>query len=303
MKPSIDGLDFEQTSYRVNGVEWVVLRAGEGRPMMCMHGFPDTPESFRFQVRPLLDAGYELLIPYLPGYGPSTVTRSKYYYPGHFGGDLVALLDAMAIDRLIYLGHDWGAYAGYLLAATAPERVVALITAAMPHFSGFRHASLKQAARSHYIFKFQLPYLAEQWLERDDFATVDRLYRDWSPGLENPAEAASAIKALLRPPGKSSMAIGYYRESVRKGLFDKKQRDLLNQVIRVPTLIIAGENDGCIGAECFEQMDESFAAGFELQKIRNAGHFMHLEQFEAFNRLLLDYLCRQDPASQVWSNP
>ena len=60
------GITFSEQRVSTPGIDWSVLRAGEGEPVLLLHGFPDSPAGFSQQVGPLLEQGYQLLLPWLP---------------------------------------------------------------------------------------------------------------------------------------------------------------------------------------------------------------------------------------------
>ena len=97
----------EPTQIDVNGVTLEVFSAGEGKPLVLCHGWPEHAFSWRYQVQPLVDAGYHVIVPNQRGYGnssrPSEVTQ---YDIHHLTGDLVALLDHYGYEDAVFVGHD-----------------------------------------------------------------------------------------------------------------------------------------------------------------------------------------------------
>jgi pimeloyl-ACP methyl ester carboxylesterase len=271
-------------------VIWKVRLTGAGKPLLMLHGFPDTPASFRHQEQAFIEAGYQLIVPFLPGYGESALKGGGSYYPGNFPRDLAALVSQLGFERIDFLGHDWGAFAGLLFAARHPEQLEHLVVAAMPGFKGMNKGLLKQLYRSRYILQFQLRGLADWWIRFNELKKIDQLYRDWSPSWRYDEQDIGPVKRLLAEPGQLENAIGYYRAAVARGSFDSGIRATIDQAISVPTLSLIGENDGCIGAECFEGQEAGFSGSFQSHLFVGAGHFMHLEKPDAFNAVVLRFL-------------
>ena len=101
----------------------------DGTPVFLMHGFPYDPRGFDGVV-PLL-AGCRVLVPYLRGYGPTCFLSPSTMRSGEqaaFGNDLRELMDALAIERAVLCGYDWGGRAACIVAALWPERVIGLVT-------------------------------------------------------------------------------------------------------------------------------------------------------------------------------
>ncbi len=109
------------------------------------------------------------------------------------------------------IGHDWGAAAAYNTAAHEPERWRRVVTAAVPPLASMADGffTYDQLRRSWYVFFFQTPF-AEMVVARDDYAFIDRLWADWSPGYDGSWDAAQVKRALATPESLGA-AIGCYR--------------------------------------------------------------------------------------------
>ncbi len=258
--------------------------------VILAHGFPDDASTFRAQVPALLAAGFRTAAPTLRGYAPSGVARSERYDVASLGSDLVGLanhLSPHAPARLI--GHDWGALAGYAAAAIAPARFSHFVSMAVPHPRAILGAARPaQARRSWYIGLFQLPWLAEARLRRNDHALIDELWRDWSPSYRPSAEELRAVKRGIA--GREREVLAYYRALLApSALFGEPRRLLLSRT-RVPALHLHGEEDGCVGVECTENAERWYDAPYRLQRISGAGHFLQREKPAEVNAALLAFL-------------
>jgi pimeloyl-ACP methyl ester carboxylesterase len=270
------------------GATLACLIAGEGPLVICAHGFPDCARSFRHQVPALVAAGFRVVSPYLRGYAPSTPARDGRYDAAALGSDLVALARHFSPGvpaRLV--GHDWGAIAAYAAVALAPGAFSHLATVAVPHLrvAAPRFFASAQLRRSWYIGLFQLPRLAERRLAADDFALVDRLWRDWSPSLHPPADELDAVKASLR--GRERDVIAYYR-----ALFSRMTPSvsrLLRRRTRVRSLYVHGVDDGCIGVALADGVERAYAGPIAVHRLAG-GHFVHQEAVEQFNGILVEFL-------------
>ena len=102
-----------------------------GFPVLLMHGFPYDPRAFDEVVPPLVEAGHRAIVPYLRGYGQTRFLDAVTPRSGQqaaLGADLLALLDALQIERVLLGGYDWGGRAACIVAALYPERVQGLVT-------------------------------------------------------------------------------------------------------------------------------------------------------------------------------
>ena len=278
------------------GLTFHTLEAGEGPLVLCLHGFPDHARSFRHQLPALAAAGYRAVAPAMRGYAPTGPAPDGRYQTAALAEDAVALIEALGYDEAIIFGHDWGALAAYGAALAAPRRVRKLVTAAVPYGAQVMSAfmtSYDQQRRSWYMFFFQTPF-ADIAVPHDDFAFLERLWRDWSPGWRFPADEMAALKETFRTPGVASAALGYYRAMLDPSRQDPALAALQNRMmadpIDVPAMVLHGANDGCMGVELVEGMAAYFPRGLRVEIVSGTGHFLHQEDPDRVNALLLDFL-------------
>lgn len=252
--------------------------------VVCLHGFPDNRHSFEPLVPGLIEAGYRVLTPVMRGYEPSSVQQDQNYSVIQLANDIVAWMDELGEQRVFLIGHDWGAVTGWTLIALAPERFHAYVSLAIPHLGAFL-PSLKEVPSqvffSWYMSFFQLKGLADWAVKQRDWALIRLLWKRWSPGWDVPDLVIDSVIATLSQPGVASAALGYYRSMYRLWSPESRQAlALANDPVRVPTLVLAGENDGCISPVMFERcMAPVLLPGFvESRQISGVGHFLHLEK-------------------------
>jgi pimeloyl-ACP methyl ester carboxylesterase len=282
-----------------NGVDFAYLEDGpaDGPLALCLHGFPDHAPSFEPMLAALAGAGYHAVAPWMRGYAPTALAPDGNYQIASLGLDAIALADAFAPDGdAVVVGHDWGASAAYVACAHAPERFCKLVALAVPHFSGLGALLVKpaQLKRSWYVFFFQLP-LADLAVPLDDYAVIDTLWRDWSPGFTPDPAFMRALKDTFSAPGCLDAAIGYYRATFGTTLPDPALADVQAKVggeIPVPTLYLHGVDDGCLGVEGVvdDELRPFFPAGLEVELVPGAGHFLHLERPDGVNERILAFL-------------
>ena len=295
--------DLEPITLHANGLTFSALSAvpslpkGEGPVALCLHGFPDHMRSFRFQLPALAAAGYRAIAPCLRGYEPSSQPANGDYHIVRMAEDVVAQVDSLGAEPVHLIGHDWGAVIGYAAAALAPDRFHSLTTLAIPHPGRMQREGLRelpgQLRKSWYMMFFQLRGIADLVVERNDWAFIERLWRDWSPGWELPEEEVRIVKQAFAQPGVKKAALAYYRSMFGfAGKAARETRRLLGGEIPVPTLALTGALDGCMDTRMHDvaMRDEDFPGGFKMVRIRGAGHFLHQEKPEEVNRVLLDWL-------------
>jgi pimeloyl-ACP methyl ester carboxylesterase len=109
---------------QVNGTRLHYVTAGEGPPVMLLHGWPQTWYEWRHVIDLLADE-YQVVAPDLRGFGYSAKPAAG-YDAGTMAADLAALADHLGLRDVTVLGHDWGAVFGYVYAAKTPSQVRAL---------------------------------------------------------------------------------------------------------------------------------------------------------------------------------
>ncbi len=268
-----------------------------GPVVLCLHGFPDHARSFRCQLGALADAGYRAVAPTLRGYEPSSQPKDGDYSLAALASDVVAWIDALDEERVHLVGHDWGAAITYLAGATAPERFHSLTTMALPPVGRLAEGIRRvpgQLLRSWYMSFFQLRGVSDRLLERDDWALVRWLWRQWSPGFALPAEEWAHLRETFAAPGVRRAMLAYYRQNATPPVLLgwRKTPATTRTVVPVRTLAVTGADDGCMDTRLHDHLfrDEDFPKGIRVERFHGAGHFLHQEKADEMNELLLEWL-------------
>ncbi|MEO6318681.1 MAG: alpha/beta hydrolase, partial [Acidimicrobiales bacterium] len=194
----------------------------------------------------------------------------------------------------VIIGHDWGAMATYIAANHEPDRWRRVVAMAVPPAGAVAGGFLRyeQLKKSWYMFFFQHG-LADVVVGMDDLAFIEGLWADWSPGYDG-AEDIAHVKAALRDPANLAAAIGYYRATLGNVGVDPALdgvQAVAADPTSQPTLYLHGRTDGCMGVEFAESAQPFLSAeGSRVEIVEDAGHFLHVEQPELVNRLILDFL-------------
>src|SRR4051794_19521999 len=103
---------------QAGGLGWHVAEAGSGPPLVLLHGWPQHWWMWR-RVLPALAARFRVVVPDLPGQGWTDAPPGAYAKEA-LATQVLALLDALGLDHVRLVGHDWGGYVAWLLALRAP---------------------------------------------------------------------------------------------------------------------------------------------------------------------------------------
>ena len=263
-----------------------VLEAGSGPLALCLHGFPDTAYTWQHLLPELAAAGFHAVAPFMRGYAPTGIPADGKYSITALAGDAIMLHHVLGGgEDAVLIGHDWGAEASYLAARLEPERWRRLVTLAIPP-AGLDDVLLtdyEQLKRFFYLFLLQDESgLAELVVARDNMSFLDKLWHDWSPGLDA-AGYLARVKQSLGEPASLRAAIEYYRATQ---LGDYSELEPAPQ----STLYLHGADDGCVSAALISDAGQFLAPGSRLEIVEHAGHFLHLEQPTAVNARILDWI-------------
>jgi pimeloyl-ACP methyl ester carboxylesterase len=282
-----------------NGIDFAYLEDGpvDGPLALCLHGFPDHARTYSALLPELAAAGFHAVAPWMRGYHPTGLAPDANYQVASLALDSIALADALAGDRpAVLVGHDWGAIASYTAAGHAPQRFERLASMAVPHAGAlaahiFEPAQLK---RSWYQYFFQMP-MSDGVVPLNDYAVIDTLWHDWSPGFDPDPEFMRALKATFDAPGALSAALDYYRFALGSKAGDPSLDAVSASFVGptpIPTLYLHGTDDGVMGADIVleHELVPFFPAGLELVMVPGTGHFLHLEEPEVVNHRIVTFL-------------
>jgi pimeloyl-ACP methyl ester carboxylesterase len=272
-----DTTEFRRAS--AHGQTFVYRDSGEGRLVLLLHGFPDTPGGWTGTAAALNAAGYRTVVPYLRGYHPETIVPGRGYGREEIGEDPIRLLDALGEQSAVIVGHDWGAAIAYGAATHAPERVRAICAVAIPHPNTLK-PNLSMLWGGRHFVTLSLP--TGDWLaRRDDFAYLDTLMRRWAPRWTGPDRDATLhdVKRAFANPAVLDGALAYYRA----------QRPGRAPRLTQPALIVGGTTD-IVPEALFHETPSHWDGPCEVLIIQGAGHWPHRENAQLFEQRLTAFL-------------
>jgi pimeloyl-ACP methyl ester carboxylesterase len=261
------------------GIEYEVT--GVGRPVVLLHGFPDSGRLWRHQVPALAEAGFQVIVPDLRGYGRSDQPEAVESYSIPFlAGDVLAVLAELGIERAHVVGHDWGAALAWGLAALAPGNVDHLVALSVGNPVTFRRTAL-QREKSWYMLLFQFPGIAERWLTQDNWAN----FRSWAghPDTEQ-------VIAELEATGSLTPGLNWYRANVPPESWVEPPLQL--PPVQAATMGIWSTGDIALTERQMTDSAENVAGTWRYERLDGPGHWMQLDAPDQVNALLLGFLPR-----------
>lgn len=276
-----------------NGTRFAYLEAGEGSLVLCLHGFPDTPKTFEPILHQLAEAGFHAVAPATRGIHPSGVPKDNDYSPLALGRDVSALIEAFGANSASVIGHDWGAMSAYVAANLRSPRLAKIVTIGIPHPRAIR-MDIRMMFRGWHFGFLSIPWLADFTARLKRFALLRHFRKAWSPHIPDTPSLVQDFMASYSAPGSLEAALSYYRAFMLAMMSMAKRaratRDVLFRKTSVPTLCFAGLEDGVFDEAVFDRTPEAFTGPYELVKMKDAGHFLHLERTADFIRKTLTFL-------------
>ena len=289
--PHTVALSYRQVS--ANQLSFRVAMAGTGdRLVLCLHGFPEDSISWRYQFRPLAEAGYRAWAPDLRGYGGTTRPIGlEAYAIESLLEDVSGLLTAAGASQTILVGHDWGGIIAWYYAMRYPERLNSLVILNAPHPACFereiRH--WRQLHRSWYMGMFQIPRLPEAALSVSQGYIIGKIFERMAIHREHiPNEIVQQYRQQACAPGALTAMLNYYRAALRGG-GALRQRRLGYPTIEVPTLVLWGLRDHALGPHNLDGLNH-FVSDLTVVCLPNAGHFVHEDDPDRVNDELMTWL-------------
>ena len=254
----------------------------DGRPVLLLHGFPQTSLSWAAVTPLLTGAGLRTYavdqLGYSPGARPAEVAAYSLQNLAQVTADLMT---AMGLARADVVGHDWGANVGWTLAGWHPDRVRSLTAVSVPHPSAFTVAwrtDREQQERSAYIRLFWRAGRAEEVLLEDGARRLRRMLGDEATtGV--PAEAVDEYVAVLSAPGALTAALNWYRAMSSSTQVDPAP---------VPTTYVWSDGDAAIGRTAAEACAQFVTGDYRFVELTGVTHWIPEQAPERLATAVLD---------------
>jgi pimeloyl-ACP methyl ester carboxylesterase len=274
----VPGVEFEHRYVDARGLLTHVALAGPegGDPVVLVHGWPQHWWIWRGVVPSLVDAGYRCICVDLRGHGWTDAPPDG-YEKEQFASDVLAALDELGVERFKLVGHDWGGFAGFLMALRAPERVEKLLAISIIHpwirAGGGPVATVKQLLGASYQFIIGSPVVGRQVVQRTPFMKI-LLSRGSAYPL--PDDVRDAYVERWRDPKRAAATSAIYRTLLLReirGILGGRYRD---HRLTVPTVLVYGNRDPVIHGERLRGWEEH-ADDMRIVEV-DGGHFLPDEQ-------------------------
>ncbi len=267
--PNVDGVTHRWVQAR--GVRFHVAEAGSGTdPVLLLHGWPQHWYEWR-HLMPALADRHRVLALDLRGFGWSDAPRDG-YLKEEMASDVLAVLDALDLDRVKLVGHDWGGWIGFLLCLRSPERFDRFLALNILHPWQKLSQFLPQAWRFWYQGVVMTPGLGYLGHRTERFTRLI-LRHGVVDGSVWDEPTLSAFTSNLAEPARARAAVSVYRTfnsrevlPIARGRYDEMR-------LTVPTRVLFGSGDMAMSTKSLRGY-EPYADDMDVELVPRCGHFI-----------------------------
>lgn len=270
---------FQQHRAKLSGAEINFRRAGDGPPVLLLHGYPQTHAMWH-AVAPQLARRFTVIAADLRGYGdsskPESDSRHQAYSKRTMANDMVELMAGLGWRRFAVVGHDRGGRVAYRMALDHPDAVskLSVLDIVPTHTMWSRMDKTLATATYHWLFLIQPDGLPETMIAKDPGYYLRETLRRWArPGFVfEPSALAEYVRCF-----SSAAAIHAACEDYRAGAtvdFEHDSQDLDRRRIGCPVQAVWGQTGLAQKGDAVLSAWRSWATDLRGQAIDNCGHFV-----------------------------
>ena len=277
----------------VNGMRLHYVEAGEGKPILFLHGFPEFWYQWKDQITDL-SRDHRVIAVDMRGYNLSSKPEDvEQYQITHLVEDVRSLAAHLHLPPFVLIGHDWGGAVAYAFASTYPEQLERLVVINAPHpaiLDRELHQNPAQQHASQYTLLIERQG-AEEVYSADNYARLAGVLR--SAGVTE--DDISVYREAWSQPGWLTAALNYYRANrFRPPGTDGSPANgdyvpqLTDMTVEVPTLVIWGEKDVYLVTSNLDGL-QHYVPNLTIQRIPDAGHLVTHERPDLTNAYIRDF--------------
>ena len=249
--------------------------------IILLHGFPESSFMWIDLMKNIALLGFYCVAPNMRGYSEGAQPkRKKHYTIDKLSNDVMDVAKYFEKKKFHLIGHDWGAVIGWKVVYDNSESILSWSALSVPHIKAFSYAITTdddQKKKSKYVKNFQIPFLPERNIRKNDFVIFKKLWKHSSK------EEVEDYLSIFKNKKALTAALNYYRANYKI----LKSNSIEN--IKVPTLFIWGEHDMAIGAFGVEQGHQYMKDYYKFVKL-DAGHWLIQTNYKAIKEEISQHL-------------
>ena len=281
--PHVEGVEHRYAD--VDGLRVHYAEAGEGDPVILQHGWPQHWWVWRDLIGPLAER-FRVICPDMRGFGWTDAPRSGYDKP-QLARDTIGLLDALGIERVRYIGHDWGGFTGFVAALYYPERFERFMPLSIPPpWPSPGRVSPRTLMQAWYQVAIASPVAGPLLVGRLGFPRrileAARKAGTWSE------DELRTYEEAIERPSSTRASVNLYRTFLLRELGPLIRGKYKSRRLSVPTRLLLGRSDPLGKALTDEWRDH--ADDMEVELVEGASHFLPEEKPEVVLERALRFL-------------
>jgi soluble epoxide hydrolase/lipid-phosphate phosphatase len=302
---------------QTNGITMQVTEAGDGFPVVFCHGWPELGYSWRHQVQALADAGFRAIAPDMRGYGGTDAPADHTQYTQKiFCADMAGLLDALGIQKAVFVGHDWGGSVIWQMGLRYPDRVERLVGLNTPYGPPSNARTTEsfrdfhgQSDKTFYMRYFLRPGVAEAELEADVATSFKKIFvpytraEDFTTFMTVSGDGSGVLTGItktdtfLTEDELAEYTRVFSRTGFRGGLNWYRAADLnadeadapRGPGLNIKSMMVTAGKDTILKPEMAAFMPQ-LVPDLRMEHIEDCGHWTQQERPDEVNAFLLDFL-------------
>ncbi len=241
----------------------------EDELIIFLHGFPETSYMWKKLMFSFSENGFYCIAPNLRGYSKGACPKGKKHYSlDKLAKDVLDISEFLNKPKFHLVGHDWGAAIGWKVVHDYKDRILSWTGISVPHLQAFGKAIVvdqEQSKMSQYIKNFQLPYLPEIQIRKNDFRVFKKLWKN------SDSNEIDDYLEVFGNPKQLTASLNYYRSNYK--LLKKAAKNQILGNIHTPTLFIWGNKDIAIGSYSVSENHQYMKSDYEFIELES-GHWL-----------------------------
>lgn len=282
-----------------NGASFHVATVGDGPLILHLHGFPTFWWTWRQFLPHFAARGYQAAAMDLRGYGGSDHTP-RGYDPFTTAHDVVGVIRSLGSAQATLVGHGWGGFLAWTVAALYPDAVSGIVPMSMAHPRRLRDAMISdrsQLRASGYVLGFQQPWAPERRLVARNARAIGQYLQEWSADTRwLSSDVEQRFRRAFMWTNTAHCALEYHRwalRSIPRADGRKFITDVSDNLITAPTLHLHGASDRTVLPRTAMGSQAYVAGDYRWELLPRVGHFPHEEATDQVLDLITAWLPEQ----------
>ena len=278
-------------------IEYVTFGDERHPVVLLLHGWPDDATTWTRIAPTIATSGRRVIVPTLRGFGGTRFISDTAPRTGNSGilaMDMIALMDALGVERFAVAGHDWGSNIAEALAVGWPDRVDRIAMLSTPPRLGGMPTPPFHQAQLYWYHWFMATARGAEAVRADPCGFAHIHWENWAPSGWFDEATFQAVARSFDNPDWVDVTLHSYRARWDEATPDPRSQWLEDKIkatetLSLPTLFIKGDVDGVTAQDSFAQVPAKFSGPFDMVGLPGVGHFPTREAPDAVANLLVPF--------------